>query len=204
MLNHRCLLLIPFLLISLTLGIASSWAGEPTQQIKETTDKILVILSNPSLKGPAQAEERRKVIGQTVDERFDWEEMSRRSLARHWAARTPEEKKEFIGLFRDLLERTYLDKVDDYSGEAVTYQGDTIDGNYASVKVKIVTSKGKEIPVEYRVMKKQTQWLVYDMTIEGVSFVNNYRSQFNSILSKSPYSELVKRLKDKASFSEKK
>jgi phospholipid transport system substrate-binding protein len=204
MLNHRCLLLIPFLLISLTLGIASSWAGEPTQQIKETTDKILVILSNPSLKGPAQAEERRKVIGQTVDERFDWEEMSRRSLARHWAERTPEEKKEFMGLFRDLLERTYLDKVDDYSGEAVTYQGDTIDGNYASVKVKIVTSKGKEIPVEYRVMKKQTNWLVYDITIEGVSFVNNYRSQFNSILSKSPYPELVKRLKDKASFSEKK
>ena len=204
MLNHRCLLLIPFLLISLTLGIASSWAGEPTQQIKETTDKILVILSNPSLKGPIQAEERRKIIGQTVDERFDWEEMSRRSLARHWAARTPEEKKEFMGLFRDVLERTYLNKVDDYSGEAVTYEGDTIDGNYASVKVKIVTSKGKEIPVEYRVMKKQTQWLVYDMTIEGVSFVNNYRSQFNSILSKSSYSELVKRLKDKASFSEKK
>jgi phospholipid transport system substrate-binding protein len=204
MLNHRCLLLIPFLLISLTLGIATSWAGEPTQQIKETTDKILAILSNPSLKGTAQAEERRKVIGQTVDERFDWEEMSRRSLARHWAARTPEEKKEFMGLFRDVLERTYLNKVDDYSGEAVTYEGDTIDGNYASVKVKIVTSKGKEIPVEYRVMKKQTQWLVYDMTIEGVSFVNNYRSQFNSILSKSPYSELVKRLKDKASFSEKK
>jgi len=204
MLNHRCLLLIPFLLISLTLGIASSWAGEPTQQIKETTDKILAILSNPSLKGTAQAEERKKVIGQTVDERFDWEEMSRRSLARHWAARTPEEKKEFMGLFRDVLERTYLNKVDDYSGEAVTYEGDTIDGNYASVKVKIVTSKGKEIPVEYRVMKKQTQWLVYDMTIEGVSFVNNYRSQFNSILSKSSYSELVKRLKDKTSFVEKK
>jgi len=204
MLNHRCLLLIPFLLISLTLGIASSWAGEPTQQIKETTDKILAILSNPSLKGTAQAEERKKVIGQTVDERFDWEEMSRRSLARHWAARTPEEKKEFIGLFRNLLERTYLNKVDDYSGEAVTYEGDTIDGNYASVKVKIVTSQGKEIPVEYRVMKKQTNWMVYDITIEGVSFVNNYRSQFNSILTKSPYSELVKRLKDKASFSEKK
>jgi len=204
MMNNRCLALIPFLLVSLTLGMASSWAGEPTQQVKQTTDKILAILSNPSLKGPAHAEERRKVIGQTVDERFDWEEMSRRSLARHWAERTPEEKKEFMGLFRDLLERTYLDKVDDYSGEAVTYEGDTIDGNYASVKVKIVTSKGKEIPVEYRVMKKQTHWLVYDITIEGVSLVNNYRSQFNSILSKSPYPELVKRLKDKASFSEKK
>ena len=204
MMNNRCLALIPFLLVSLTLGMASSWAGEPTQQVKQTTDKILAILSNPSLKGPAHAEERRKVIGQTVDERFDWEEMSRRSLARHWAERTPEEKKEFMGLFRELLERTYLDKVDDYSGEAVTYEGDTIDGNYASVKVKIVTSKGKEIPVQYRVTKKQTHWLVYDITIEGVSFVNNYRSQFNSILSKSPYSELVKRLKDKASFSEKK
>ena len=204
MMKNRCLSLITFLLVSLTLGMASSWAGEPTQQVKQTTDKILAILSNPSLKGPAHAEERRKVIGQTVDERFDWEEMSRRSLARHWAERTPEEKKEFMGLFRDLLERTYLDKVDDYSGEAVTYEGDTIDGNYASVKVKIVTSKGKEIPVEYRVMKKQTHWLVYDITIEGVSLVNNYRSQFNSILSKSPYPELVKRLKDKASFSEKK
>jgi phospholipid transport system substrate-binding protein len=191
-------------LISLTLSLASSWAGEPTQQVKQTTDKILAILSNPSLKGPAHAEERRKVIGQTVDERFDWEEMSRRSLAQHWAGRTPEEKKEFMGLFRDLLERTYLDKVDDYSGEAVTYEGETIDGNYASVKVKIVTSKAKEIPVEYRVMKKQTGWLVYDITIEGVSLVNNYRSQFNSILSKSPYSELVKRLKDKTSFAEKK
>jgi len=204
MLNKKYLALIPFLLVSVTLCIAVSWAGEPTGQVKQTTDKILVILSNPSLKGPAHAEERRKVIGQTVDERFDWEEMSRRSLGRHWAERTPEEKKEFIGLFRELLERTYLDKVDDYSGEAVTYQGDTIDGNYANVKVKIVTSKGTEIPVEYRVMKKQTNWLVYDITIEGVSFVNNYRSQFNSILSKSPYSELVKRLKDKASFSEKK
>jgi phospholipid transport system substrate-binding protein len=204
MMNNRCLFLITSLLVFLTLGIASSWAGEPTQQIKQTTDKILAILSNPSLKGPAQAEERRKVIGETVDERFDWEEMSRRSLARHWAARTPEEKKEFMGLFRDLLARTYLNKVDDYSGETVTYEGDTIDGNYASVKVKIVTSKGEEIPVEYRVMKRQTNWFVYDITIEGVSFVNNYRSQFNSILSKSPYSELVKKLKDKSSFVEKK
>ena len=204
MMKNTSLSLVIFLLVSLPLGIASTWAGEPTQQIKQTTDKILAILSNPSLKGPAQAEERRKVIGQTVDERFDWEEMSRRSLARHWAERTPEEKKEFMGLFRDLLERTYLDKVDSYSGEDVRYEGDTIDGDYASVKVKIVTSKGKEIPVEYRVMKKQTQWLVYDITIEGVSLVNNYRSQFNSILSKSPYAELVKRLKDKTSFPEKK
>ena len=203
MMNNKCLALVTFLIVSLTLGTVSSWAGEPTQQVKQTTDKILAILSNPSLKGPAQAEERRKVIGQTVDERFDWEEMSRRSLARHWAARTPEEKKEFMVLFRDLLERTYLNKVDDYSGEAVTYEGDTIDGNYASVKVKIVTSKGKEIPVEYRVMNKQTNWFVYDITIEGVSLVNNYRSQFNSILTKSPYSELVKKLRDKSSFAEK-
>jgi phospholipid transport system substrate-binding protein len=204
MLNNRHLFLVPSLLISLTLGILSSWAGEPTQQIKETTDKILAIFSNPSMQGPAHAEERKKMISQTVEERFDWEEMSRRSLARHWAARTPEEKKEFMGLFRDLLERTYLDKVDDYSGEAVTYEGDTVDGDYGNVKVKIITSKGKEIPVEYRVMKKQTCWLVYDITIEGVSFVNNYRSQFNSILARSPYSELVKRLKDKISFAEKK
>ena len=180
-----------------------SEAGEPTQQIKGTTDKIISILSDPLLKRPEKATERKALVSRTVDERFDWEEMAQRSLARHWAPRSPEEKKEFVNLFRDLLERTYLDKVDDYSGEKVLYEGETIDGAYGVVKVKIVTVKSKEIPVEYRAKKKGTDWLVYDISIEGVSLVNNYRAQFNSILVKSPFSELVKRLKEKTTTEKK-
>ncbi len=124
--------------------------------------------------------------------------MARRSLARHWAQRTDEEKKEFIRLFGELLEQTYLDKVEGYSGEKVQYEGETIDGDYAVVKVKIITKKNVDIPVKYRLKKKGNDWLVYDISIEGVSLVNNYRTQFNSILSGSSYGELVKRLKAKA------
>ena len=183
--------------------VAPGRAGEPTQQIQQTTDKILSILSDPAFKDASRSAERKMLIGKTVDERFDWEEMARRSLARHWTSRTPDEKKEFVQLFRNLLERTYMDKVEDYSGESVRYEGESVDANYAAVKVTILTSKNKEIPVEYRVAKKGPDWLVYDISIEGVSLVNNYRTQFNSILAKSPYQELLKRLKDKVSSPQK-
>jgi phospholipid transport system substrate-binding protein len=185
-----------FLLI-LGTGVPSM-AGEPTEQIKQTTDKILSILADPNLKNPARAEERKQSVRRTIDGRFDWEELARRSLAQYWAQRTPDEKEEFIQLYRELLARTYLNKVQDYSGETVRYEGESIEGNYATVKVRILTSKNTEIPVDYRVMKKGSNWLVYDISIEGVSLVNNYRSQFNSILQKSTYQELVKKLKDKS------
>lgn len=172
--------------------------GEPTQQIKQTTDKILSILSDPALKGPGKAPDREKLIGQAIDKRFDWEELARRSLARYWAQRTPEEKKEFIQIYGELLERTYLDKVEGYSGETVRYEGETIEGEYSTVKVKILTAKKTEISVEYRLMKKEMNWLVYDISIQQVSLVNNYRSQFNGFLQKSPYQELIRRLKEKS------
>ncbi len=182
----------------LILGIAvSGWAGEPMDRIKQTTDTILSIVSDPTLKVPSKAEERRKQIRNAVDQRFDWEEMARRSLARHWAQRTDEEKKEFIRLFGDLLERTYMDKIEGYSGEKVQYEGDTVEGDYAVVRVKIITKKNVDIPVEYRLQKKGNNWLVYDVSIEGVSLVNNYRTQFNSIMVGSSYADLVKRLKAK-------
>ena len=190
--------IVRFGVVLLVVGIAAlAQAGEPTQQIKQTTDKIIAIVSNPALKGPAKVADRRTAMNKVVDERFDWEEMSRRSLATHWAKRSPEEKKEFIELFKELLRRTYMEKVEDYSGERVRYEGETLDGNYASVKVKVITTTEKEIPLEYRLWKKGADWLVYDFSVEGVSLINNYRSQFNSILLKSPYKELVQKLKAK-------
>ena len=172
-------------------------AGEPTEKIRQTTDKILSILGNPALRDPSRAKERRKLIRSAIDERFDWEEMVRRSLATHWAKRTPEEKKEFLRLFSDLLERAYMGKIEEYSGEKVRYEGEAIDGEYAAVKVNIATKKNKDIPVEYRLKKDRNDWFVYDVSVEGVSLVNNYRTQFNSIILESSYENLVKKIKEK-------
>jgi phospholipid transport system substrate-binding protein len=174
-----------------------AFAGEPTEQIKQITDRIISVLTDPSLKEPARAEERRKLIRSTADERFDWEEMARRSLARHWEGRTDGEKREFTFLFSDLLERTYMDKVEGYSGEKVVYEGETVEGNFGVVKVKILTAKDTAISVEYRVRRKENGWFIYDVSIEGVSLVNNYRTQFNSIILRSSYRELVKKLEAK-------
>jgi len=185
------------LLLILSIAV-SSWAVEPMEAIKQTTNKILTLVTNPVLKPPSKTAEREKLIREAVDERFDWEEMARRSLATHWAKRTAEERKEFVHLFSELLERTYMRKVEDFSGEKVLYEGETKEGDYATVKVKIVTKKDKEIPVEYRLKKEGNNWFIYDVSIEGVSLVNNYRTQFNSILLQSSYEDLVKRLREKA------
>jgi phospholipid transport system substrate-binding protein len=185
-------------LLLLVFGIALPvWAGEPTDEIKQTTDKILSILTNPSLKGSSKTAEREKLIRQAIDERFDWEEMARRSLARYWDQRTDGEKKEFVRLYSDLLERTYMDKVEGYSGEKVIYEGESVDNGYAVVRVKIVTKKNTDIRVHYRLKRVENKWLVYDVSIEGVSLVNNYRTQFNSIILKSSYENLVNRLRER-------
>jgi phospholipid transport system substrate-binding protein len=173
-------------------------AAGPMEEIKQTTDKILSIVADPALKAPSKTAEREKRIRQAVDERFYWEEMARRSLATHWAKRTPEERKEFVGLFANLLERTYMKKVEDYSGEKVLYEKENQEGEYAAVKVKIISNKNRDIPVEYRLKKEGNGWLIYDVSIEGVSLVNNYRSQFNSILLQSSFENLVKKLREKA------
>ncbi|OGP72830.1 MAG: hypothetical protein A2V86_08755 [Deltaproteobacteria bacterium RBG_16_49_23] len=187
------------LCVSFTFGrAATGFAGEPLEQLRQTTDKVLSVLADQALKGSAKTRERRERIQKIVDERFDWEEMARRSLARHWAQRTPEEKREFIPLFKELLERVYADKVEGYSWNKILYEGEHTDGNYAAVKVKITTAKDQAIHVEYRIWKKGNDWLVYDFSVEGVGLVNNYRTQFNEIILKSSFQELIKRLKAKS------
>lgn len=180
-------------------GIVSpAFSGEPQDQLRQTTDKVLAILSDPAFKSPDKAKERREMILRTVDERFDWEEMARRSLGRHWVQRSPEEKQEFVRLFKDLLERVYMDKVEGYSWNKITFEGEQIDGDYATVRVKVFTSKDQTLQVEYRTRKRGNQWLIYDFLVEGVGVVSNYRTQFNDIIVKSSYQELVKRLKTKS------
>jgi phospholipid transport system substrate-binding protein len=187
-----------FFVLFLIIGIAvPALADGPEEEIRQTTNKILSIVTDPALKNPSREEERRRLVRKVVDERFDWEEMSRRSLARYWDQRTDEEKKEFVRLYSDLLERTYMDKVEGYSGEKVTYEGESVDNGYAVVKVKIVTKKNTDIHVRYGLKKKGNKWLVYDVSIEGVSLVNSYRTQFNRIILQSSYENLVKRLRER-------
>jgi phospholipid transport system substrate-binding protein len=196
MICKRLLRIVFFLLIVVSAASAAV-AGEPTENIRETTDKIIAVVTDPGLKEADKAQEKARQIRNVVDERFDWEEMSMRTLARHWKDRTQDEREEFVDLFGKLLERTYLDKVEGYSGEKVLYVDEKVEGDYGLVTVKIVTKQETEIQVEYRMRKKGGEWLVYDISIEGVSLVNNYRKQFHSIMTRSSYKNLIDKLRSK-------
>jgi phospholipid transport system substrate-binding protein len=181
----------------LLLHVLPLYAGEPTDQMKQTIDAVLDILKNKELKRFEKTKERRAAIRKIIDSRFDFEEMAKRSLALHWRERSPEEKKEFIALYSDLLEDTYIRKIERYEGEKIQYASEIIDDGYSTVRTRIITKKNIEIPIDYRLMKRDTKWKVYDVVVEGVSLVNNYRTQFNNIIRTSSYNELIKRLKSK-------
>jgi phospholipid transport system substrate-binding protein len=201
MMPKYLLQIIAILFLIFTLTIPARADG-PMERIKETTDKIIAILSDPDLKAPDKAEEKRRRLRQVVDERFDWEEFSRRTLGKHWRKRTEEEKREFIPLFGKLVERTYMDKVEDYSGEKVVYVSERTKAKYGLVKAKVMTNDRREIDVDYRLKNKRSDWYVYDVVVVGVSLVKSYRVQFNDIIMQSSYEELVKRLKDKLAAEE--
>jgi phospholipid transport system substrate-binding protein len=173
-------------------------AGPPTDQLKMAIDRILVILQDPALKQPGKAEERRQKIRTVANEVFDWEEMGKRALARHWEARSPQEREEFSKLFADLLERSYVGKIEGYSGERILYEKETLDGDRAEVRTKLVTKSGTSIPIDYQMQKSGDRWRAYDVKIENVGLVANYRAQFNRIIQQSGYPDLVSRLKTKA------
>jgi len=196
--RRRGLLLIFFsVFVIVLLLVAVAFAGEPTALVKQTTDKVLDILKNKEMKKPGKTKERRAAIRSTISERFDFEEMAKRSLARYWNQRTPDEKKEFVALYSDLLERTYIRKIESYTDQQFIYGEETNEGDYAVVRTKIVTKKNGDVPMEYRMQKNNGGWFVYDIVIEGVSLVNNYRNQFNEIIHSGSYEKLVDKLKNK-------
>ena len=170
-------------------------AGAPTDQLRAQVDKVLKLLDDPALKAPDKAKERRAAVRKVADDIFDFAETAKRSLGRHWAARTPEERDEFVKLFGDLLERSYISKIELYGGEKIQYVGDKVEGETAVVQSKLLTKAGGEVPIEYRMLKKGERWLVYDVVIEGVSLVANYRTQFNKIIQTSSFQDLVKKMK---------
>jgi phospholipid transport system substrate-binding protein len=172
-------------------------AGVPSDQLRAQVDRVLKILQDPDLLKDNRAAERRLAIRKVANDIFDFEEISRRALARHWAARTPAEQQEFMGLMGTLLEDAYLSKIETYSGEKIQFLGDSAEGDLATVRTKIVTKQGTEIPVDYRMLGRGGRWLAYDVSVEGVSLVGNYRTQFDRFIQKQSYPELVKTLKAK-------
>lgn len=174
-----------------------AWAGAPTEQLRGAIERVIKMLDEPELKAPEKTLERRTAVRRVANDIFDFAETARRSLARHWNARTAQEREEFVALFADLLERSYISKIDLYGGEKITYVGESVDSDQATVRSKIITKGGSEVPVDYRLLKRGERWLVYDVSVEGVSLVNNYRTQFNKIIQTSSYTELVKKMKTK-------
>jgi len=172
-------------------------AGPATEQLKTEIDRAVKVLEDPALKAADKAGERRQAIRRVSDGVFDWKEMARRALGQHWQARSEAEREEFVALFTDLLEHSYMTKIEGYSGEKITYAGESVDGDQASVRTRIITKQSQEVPVDYRMIRRGDRWLVYDVVIEGISLVGNYRTQFNKIIQTSSYAELVKKMKVK-------
>jgi phospholipid transport system substrate-binding protein len=174
-----------------------SYAGAPTDAMKATIDEVLRIVRENELKQPSKAAERRQLLERVVEARFDYQEMSRRALGAPWNTLTDQEKQEFVGLFRTLLTNSYADKIETYSGEGVQYLNERTEKEYAEVRTKVLSGK-TEIPLDYRLINKVNDWRVYDVVVDGISLVNNYRGQFAKIIKSSSYADLVEQLRKKS------
>jgi len=196
---HRPLRLAALALTSAVLIAAPATAGEPTEQLKPEIDRVIKVLDDPALKGEGKVAARREALRPITDAVFDWQEMSRRALGTHWQGRSEAERTEFVGLFRDLVETAYASKIQSYNGERVAFSGDSVEGDQATVRTRLTTPKGQEVPVDYRMLRRDGRWRIYDVGVEGVSLVGNYRTQFNQIIRASSYAELIRKLKSRTS-----
>jgi len=180
----------------LVLGLTSmALAGEPQDRLKGGIDKVIGILSDPGLKGPAKRAERQKQLRTVADGFFDWRELSKRAVAEKWSKYTPKQQDDFVVSFSELLQKTYILKLEKYNNEKVNYVKEQVEGNQAFINTQVLM-KDKTIPINY-IMIKRDQWMVYDVVVEGVSLVKNYRSQFAKVLSKETPDALLQRIKDK-------
>jgi phospholipid transport system substrate-binding protein len=163
--------------------------------VKASVDRVLaVVQSSPT---PVSEGRRRSEIRQLAAGLFDFEEMGRLTLAGHWKDRTTRERQEFVGLFTALLERSYLSSIENYAGEKISFLGESVSGPYAQVRSRITTDRRVEISIDYRLLDNGTRWVVYDVMLDGVSLVSNYRSQFNSIIRTSSFADLLTKLRNK-------
>jgi phospholipid transport system substrate-binding protein len=183
-------------------AVHGAWAGPPSDQLRAGVDRVFKILGDPELKGDTKATQRRTAIVIVAHEIFDFGEMAKRSLGQHWVQRTPAERDEFVRLFTELIQRSYISKVDQHGAEKMIIAGETVDGDYAVVRTTLPLGPGREMPIDYRMHGTDNRWRVYDLSIDGISLVGNYRAQFNKVIRTSSYENLVERFKsNQAQFS---
>jgi len=181
----------------LVAAVTAGSAATPSETVQSAVSRAVTIVQDAELARPVNADKRRAELRRVAEELFDFNEMARRALARHWADRSTQEREEFTRLFTDLLERSYLGKMENWVGEKVVFFGEFVDGDYAAVRSKIVTARHQEVPIEYRLYRVGQRWQAYDVLFEGVSFVATYRSQFSRIIQTSSFTALMERMRDK-------
>ena len=187
--------IVPFIIT--LLFMASQAFATPSEDVKKTVGEVVRIVSDKNMK--RNEGKRRQTLKRTIGVIFDYSEMAKRSLGKHWNDRSDAEKKQFIDLFATLLENSYAGKIESYNNEKIVYLKENVNGNFAEVKSKVITAKRDEFTLDYKLTKKNGKWMAYDVIIEGVSLVSNYRTQFNKIITNKGYPELVKKLKTKRS-----
>jgi len=183
------------LYVLMMLFLTSNAFGGVTNEVKKTVDEVVRIVSDKEMK--KNDVKRRQALKKTISTIFDYNEMAKRSLGKHWNQRSAAEKKQFTDLFASLLENSYASKIESYNNEKIVYLKESTDGDHAEVKSKVVTVKRDEFTLDYRIINQNGKWMVYDVVIEGVSLVSNYRTQFNKIITSQGYPELVKKLQSK-------
>ncbi len=191
-------IVIPVVLLFLMVAAPLSATPSVTTEVKGVVDEVLRIVSDKEMKKPQNEQKRRDALKKAISVIFDYGEMAKRSMGRHWKERSPAEKRELVQLYETLLENSYANKIESYNQEKIVYLKETVEGEYAEVRSKVITAKRDEYSLDYRLMNEKGRWMIYDVVIEGVSLVSNYRTQFNNIIQRDGYGELVKKLRQKS------
>jgi len=168
------------------------------EAVRQTLTQVLRILDDPSLKNQAKHAQRRRMLEEIAADRFDYGEMSRRVLGSYWKPMTETQRKEFVEVYKSFLSDKYAGRIEDYTGrkQEASYLNERIEGSYAEVRTELRSDK-TTLPMDYRLLMKDGRWSAYDIIIDGVSLVSNYRSQFQKIIRESSYEELVKKLRER-------
>jgi len=194
--RHRLATWVIAFIVSLSAPNPSQ-AGDPTERIRFVVEQGIEILNDPKLQSKNGKEVSLDRLREVVFPIFDFPEMARRSLGFHWRRLSPEERQEFVTLFTHLLERSYAGKIDLYDGETVIFTSEVVEDNYARVDSKLVSKKGEKFSVDYKLLRTNGDWRIYDVVVEHISLVNNYRSQFNRVIANSSYENLIKKINRK-------
>lgn len=193
--RHRRAGLAALALLSLVLP-ASAAGGPITEKVRSTVENVQALLQDQRLQSDARKKERRAQLRQILGRRFDFAEMAKRSLGSNWQKRSSKERADFVKVFSAIVGDAYLDHIELYASDRIAYLREARDGDYAEVDSRVMAVRGEEFPLNYRLLARNSDWKVYDVVIENVSVVSNYRSQFNRILASSSFDGLLKRLRE--------